>query len=216
MGANFETATMKACSKQELKRKFDELVDRSRIEDGTDPYSGSFGTKTDGLLIRDKTFPGDAEAEDFINEDIDKWGPAIAVKIKVPSAGTQKKIASLQAKINELHQQTGFGSFFRGQGEREVYSEAVKRAKTAKSKFKSCKACGSQVAREHIKDSACPVCHDSGFLLVQADLNRLNTIKAKKEKAGEKIKAYQEQIATLSEQDKSDDYHWFIGALCPS
>ena len=218
MGANFDSVTVKGCSEQDLRKQFSEIVQECQIQDGIDPYSGSFGTKNEGVVVHHKTFSTESDAEEYLHEeaDLDKWGPAIAVKVKVPKAATQKRVETLRKKIRELQLKNGYSGVFEAQGEREIYAAAVERAKSAKSKTTTCKACGSQIAREYIRSHECPVCRNKSFILTKADQNKLDRLRNQQEKACEKVKEMESQIRELIKKDDSTAFVWFIGAMCPS
>jgi Zn finger protein HypA/HybF involved in hydrogenase expression len=216
MGATFQEARVKACSEADLMKEWNEIFDLSRAENGYDNYSGEFATKREGLEITCKHFPDHDRAMDYLADAADKRKPALAVKVKVPTPSVTKKIESIKAKIGELAQVSGAALSTTAVAEQNIYKASVERTQLANAKLKGCKTCGSQIAKEHIKSHRCPVCHDPDFVLVQADRNKLNTIKTMREKAKAKIADHENQILKLAAEDKSTDYYWLIGADCPS
>lgn len=214
MGANLDSQTFKACNQSELHTAFDRLVDESRIHDGIDAYSGTFATKTDGLQIHDTFFHSEKAADEWMEDRLDKWGPAVAVKIKKPSARTAKKLKTLGDKIREIG--SAHSTLAMNQQDRRIYTDAIARAKETKNKTKSCKNCESQIARAHIHTADCPVCDSKDFLLTQADHGKLQSSAKKRAREQEKVAALQAQIDQAMQADEGTDYYWFVAALCPS
>lgn len=83
MGANLQVYTMPDMSTADLRKHWDSMVARARVEDGTDSYSGSIAT-TDGLTVRvyEPVIMSRSEAEDVAEDETRKWGPAVATKYK--------------------------------------------------------------------------------------------------------------------------------------
>ena len=66
-----------------LHDKFKEIVAEAEYEDGHGGYTGTFAEKN-RLEVSDRTFGSVDEAENWINEVNDKWGPAMAVLVCPP------------------------------------------------------------------------------------------------------------------------------------
>jgi hypothetical protein len=84
MGAAFVGFTIRHISgvpltKEEVKKSFDEKQEVCRHENGH-RYSGGIGM-ADGIKFVCRTFPADDEAYDWLEEHLEKWGPAQAVKL---------------------------------------------------------------------------------------------------------------------------------------
>lgn len=84
MGAIFESRTVQACGESELKKAFGEIVQEDEEEYGDDGYTGSFAEAT-GLSIKNKVFEDRKSAENWIADNSEKWGPAVAVQYKTGS-----------------------------------------------------------------------------------------------------------------------------------
>jgi len=101
MGACLNTMTVDGkASKQEITDQFNARCEEDGYECGN-TYSGSFSEFT-GLRITDLAYDLESDAEDYVSEHGEKWGPAVALKHKVydmPKLGTLHQVA-LQA----LHQ----------------------------------------------------------------------------------------------------------------
>lgn len=90
------------------KKEITDAFDRRCEEDGHEcghSYSGSFSEFT-GLVITDKAYDLESDAEDYMSEHGEKWGPAVAIKHKVydmPKLGTlhQKANMKLHEKIRD-------------------------------------------------------------------------------------------------------------------
>lgn len=217
MGSKYIEKTKSACSGEELHSWFDSLISEAQAEFGYNGYSGELNTKAgEGLIVSAKCFPDIESAREHTSDEADKSGPAIAVKVKKLSAGTHKKVASIQKKIDALYKSYPGCFSFRSKEESDVYDKALARSKSAKSKVKGCTVCGSQIARQYIRSINCPICSDNSFLLTQADFKKIATIKKRQQAAQEKEQRYKLDIDTAVKSDKSDNYIWYVGASCPS
>ena len=79
MGACFQTATLSG-SKEKVKADFTKIQEQDRYENGHS-YSGGFGM-AQGLKFEFKEFSNANEAYEWLSEKCDKWGPALAVKLR--------------------------------------------------------------------------------------------------------------------------------------
>lgn len=71
-------------SEAELKEIFEKNQEVDRYENGH-MYSGGIGM-AEGLVIdRGKKFGSPRDAEDWIEENAQKWGPALAVRVEGPN-----------------------------------------------------------------------------------------------------------------------------------
>jgi hypothetical protein len=82
MGASFRTTTFDTTDTQEIKQRYDELVEECIEIYGIDSYNGTFST-TSGIKIINETFTNEECAEEYILERAEKWGDALAVTIKL-------------------------------------------------------------------------------------------------------------------------------------
>ena len=80
MGANFQTIARKDCTKEELRKTYFEYIQRLKREYGHNGYNGTLSTCS-GLQISDQKFPDRHSAEEYLMDNTQKWGDAIAVKL---------------------------------------------------------------------------------------------------------------------------------------
>jgi len=76
-------------------RAFAECVEEARYENGNRGYTGTIAEK-DGFKIRSRTLMTRAQANDFIDKDMDnndKWGPAFAIQIAESKVVGKKEYA---------------------------------------------------------------------------------------------------------------------------
>lgn len=80
MGSHFHEAEFDGkLTKSELVRKYELLVEEERYEYGNGGYSGTFATLS-GIRVLEKTFASRKEASDYVCDNTEKRGPALAVK----------------------------------------------------------------------------------------------------------------------------------------
>ena len=78
MGASFNQIQVPgSCGKVEVETRFGEAQARDRIDNGNS-YSGGIGMAT-GIEFRSQSFPSIQTAQDWLEENAQKWGPALAV-----------------------------------------------------------------------------------------------------------------------------------------
>ena len=83
MGSNFHSAEFDGkLTKSELTREYNLLVAEERYEYGRDPYSGTFATLQGGLRIEESIFDSSSEAMDYVDNNTDKYGSALAVRYR--------------------------------------------------------------------------------------------------------------------------------------
>ena len=82
MGAAYTQAVLPDQSHDELIATWEAIVEQCLYDYGHSCYSGSFAEK-DGLQILSKAFLSTDEAEEYIIEHNDKWGPAMAARVVV-------------------------------------------------------------------------------------------------------------------------------------
>jgi hypothetical protein len=81
MGASYISRRIKETNKEDIKKKFREIVDECLYEYGHDSYNGTFSTMS-GISIVNKTFSDRDSADDYICDHSEKWGDALAVTVK--------------------------------------------------------------------------------------------------------------------------------------
>lgn len=80
MGACFDAAFVNTTDKQAAKERFNDLLEQDRFENGHS-YSGTIGM-CNGVKFTDETFDSPDAAEDWLEENCAKWGPALGVRVK--------------------------------------------------------------------------------------------------------------------------------------
>lgn len=78
MGSSYNQLTIKAATRKEAETKFAMLQDQDRYENGHS-YSGGIGMAR-GLAFASETFATKEAAEEWLVDNAEKWGPAIAVR----------------------------------------------------------------------------------------------------------------------------------------
>ena len=81
MGACSSFITVETTDRSEIKKEFKKYVNECIYEYGHDCYNGTLST-CEGLSITGKTFVDESEARDYILDNTEKWGNALAVTIK--------------------------------------------------------------------------------------------------------------------------------------
>ena len=82
MGSHFTCETFDGkLNSSEFRRQYEARISELLSEYGTDAYNGTL-TTTSGLRIEEKTFDSRQAAEDYVSENTQKWGEALAVKFR--------------------------------------------------------------------------------------------------------------------------------------
>lgn len=76
MGADYLSMTLDSTAKTRVQREFARRA-------GAEPSLAAF-RNTLGVVIRSETFPSIQAAEEYVMQEAERWGPAIAVKVKQP------------------------------------------------------------------------------------------------------------------------------------
>lgn len=215
MGTATKILKHTACEPNVLRTWFMSRCENERAEYGFDPYSGSLGTKlAHGLEIHRTVYATADEAEEALDDRADKYGPALAAKVREPSKAALKKLKTLDTRIARIREATEAGAY-RPKAYEQTHRDALERVQKAKSKTKGCSQCGSAIATSYIKHTACPVCQNPKFVLTSTEQKRIESAAAKQAKGEAQIEKIELEKNTLIQQDKSDDYHWLIVAACP-
>lgn len=95
MGAHFDTVVLEGgISPKEVERKFEKIQKELRWEYGHNGYTGTLA-EADGITIpMEPVFPDKTTAEKWLDENADKWGPALAVKYTNPNGELKWYIAA--------------------------------------------------------------------------------------------------------------------------
>ena len=81
MGACSSFMTVETTDKSKVMKEFKEYVEELVYEYGHNCYNGTFSTCS-GLTVTSKTFTDEKEAREYILDNTEKWGDALAVTIK--------------------------------------------------------------------------------------------------------------------------------------
>ena len=133
---------------QFLRAYHQELVDKSKKQDGDDIYSGGWSAAPVLEILDIRPLPNRNEAIGYADEHAEKFGPSIAV----PYHGTVLRHDEKSKKIFEEIKEAS------AEIERR-HSRTLKEVQSTKSKTKGCPHCGSSINRQYIKFYCdCPVC----------------------------------------------------------
>ena len=200
MGAQFDSATFPACSTEQLKTQFKEHCEELIYQHGHDAYGGHMGKS--GLQITSKVFKDANEAQDWLENNTEKWGSAKAVQVgdftkAFPQTAGDKKLATTFTEL-----------------EREIKNwdaDILKRVKAGKSLQRSCDKCNSKITLSFLKTNDCPVCHNHSFLQTDTDTKKFKSLQVK---FSDVSKKYNE--AKKKHLEKAKPAYWFVGAWCSS
>lgn len=83
MGAEFQSTVLEGgLSKKQVESSFQEIVAQALYDYGHAGYTGTFA-EADGIKFpTEKVFDSNDEARRYVDDNADKWGPALAVKCK--------------------------------------------------------------------------------------------------------------------------------------
>ena len=233
MGAQFNSINFPAMSTTELKKKFADYQEDERIEYGSNPYSGTMANCR-GLDITGTEFKTECLADDWLSENAQKWGAALAVKVGnfLPIFPVSKKDQTLVKNYNDTKESL-----------ENFEINVAKRAKLQKSAKKTCPHCGSSISLKHLEvptnwkaagrmsdfDAAikfsgryyltsmrqvtdCPVCNHN-MLLTETDTKQKKALELKFKDLQVKVNQ------ARTEYDKKvngKQGSWLIGAWCAS
>lgn len=201
MGACFDSVQFSASSNTELQRKFKDHQESMCGEQGQDSYAGHIGI-VNGLSITSQVFKTHTLAEEWLENNTQKWESAKAVKVgdfgKVfPVTMSEKKMndtfSALKEEINNWD------------------SSIIKRVKAGKSAQKGCDKCGSKISIKHISTANCPVCGDHKFLKTETDDKKFAAMRVKLKDMETKI-----SVAKKKYEKNAKETYWLVGAICPS
>lgn len=211
MGACYNSFTIEDITPSELREHVKTVIDDAVIEYGNRSYTGSYSEKSGVEIRSDLTFKSYEEAEDWVLENNDKWGPLTAVHYTVPDEKAYKKeeekLLSIMKK-NEIKYQKANAAY------QEKRLGLEKALQEGKSSFRGCKTCGSKVATSYLTSTDCPVCSNS--LLSTTDLNRIESLLKKRTEAHEAFEKsrYISRILGEMEIKSSGVKRWLVGGWC--
>jgi Zn-finger domain-containing protein len=184
MGCEFNSESFNAKSINEAVIKAGRIIENSRSDHGCS-YSGRLGMK-DSVTFKGH-FKTIDEAIDFIMENNYKWSDyAYLVSCGAKAPKNDKESSVLVETEEEI---------------RKFGANVATRIREQKSEYKSCSDCGSKIRTKFISTSNCPVCNKS--FMTETDVKRLNTLKAKAQKAKEVLAS-------------KEDYLFLVGGNCAS
>lgn len=82
MGACFQTVSFKTSDGNDAVERCHEYINRCKYDYGHAGYTGTFAECT-GAIMTDKVFGSTSDAMDWLDENTNKWGPAVGVTIKL-------------------------------------------------------------------------------------------------------------------------------------
>lgn len=203
MGANFDSHKFKACSTEELQKKFRILQEDMYHESGNDTYAGHLGI-VPGLTILDKVFKGPNIAEDWLSNNTEKWENALAVKV-----GDFSNIFPKTEADKKLQKDYELATLSINNWAEEI----IKRVKAGKSLQKTCTSCQSKIAVKYIKHVNCPVCQHQKFLITPTDEKKKETLVNKHKELEKKLT---DSKRKFEEKNKENKAYWIVGAWCAS
>jgi len=196
MGGSFDCYTSKAKTFKQVAEEFNSIAESDRHENGH-MYSGGMGMK-EGVENKHRTFNSVREAEDWICDNNEKWGPAYAVEAVSgeETPASTKKREKLAKISHELWQKSV-------RLENELNDAFAKR----KSAFCGCSNCKSKINMSFARGAKCPACGES--LLSTTDKKRIR-------KAKEKHATAQKAVNDFKPTLKKKTTAWVVGGWCSS
>jgi len=175
---------------------YDEDVDKKSVQGEWDTVArcvgrgeGCSGLGRNIRWIEDSMCGSREEAEELIRKLDCGWYDQLAVRFREPSEPT-KEMLNLRSRISEA---------------RAKYNAADSKFhfQDAKAELIGCKACGSRLARAHLKSNYCPLC--------RADLRPESTKQAIQRQA-DKIKELEEKLAAAEKKAamKNGKIKWLV------
>jgi len=212
MGASFHSRVYPGhLNSGQLQGRVMQDVQDDAIRDGVE-YPGTWGQKASGVRILDAIFTNENEAYDFLaTEYPDKWDDHVyAVQVStdktidadVLTYPRQKALDDARAAC----QQDSIQAF---------NDKIIERIRTAKSRFKLCRQCGSSIARQQVRKAQCPVCDDDHFIHSNTDLVTLKRKKAQYQKKLKRVTSLAIDRQNWMER-KSKHLTWVVGGWCSS
>ena len=84
MGGIYLDTKLKDQPAKDVTAKWRQIHDQAQYNDGHGGYSGSFAEKPT-IAFPPQEFATDADAEEWVCDNNDKWGPVDAVKVREPA-----------------------------------------------------------------------------------------------------------------------------------
>jgi hypothetical protein len=200
MGAEFCQRTFDgSLTHDQLRQEFQDTV----AEMGHDRGHGYSGTwvEASGLKITSQSFPTIDQASDYLQDKAEKWGPVMAVKARIPQEGkgfpqTKADHALVEKKTSLTRELMGYPAAI------------ITRSRQAKSKTVGCKHCSSQISRQHLRGTDCPVCRQN-LLVTATDQKKIDSLKSQLADLTTKMAARELEL-----MNKTSNTVWVLGAWC--
>jgi hypothetical protein len=224
VGANLDTRTYSdKLGQRGIADQWAIDVENSRYQDGIS-YSGQIGMLGPNISKwYDHNFKSEAEAENWLSENQDKWDPAIAVSF-TQQVRTKEYVAKYDAGRKKLEAEL----------DKQIvkFTDIVKRFAdkfvTIKAQYCTCKKCGSKLNHDYLKPSiptnfllkfkwdvskytgvACPVCHEPMY--AEVAYSRIKGAYKKVQKALDDYNNFEvEPMVNNAEKG------WVVGGWCSS
>jgi Zn finger protein HypA/HybF involved in hydrogenase expression len=171
MGGQYNSFSSEAKNFKLLGMEFRNAQSEDEYENGHS-YSGGWGQK-EGLRDTGKVFNSRDEAEEWIQDNNEKWGPADAVKFRANGKETPTSEKAKKKLYDAVDKAV--------KNFRALEDKFANEIRTAKSAFRACRDCKSKVNKNYIQGGHCPVCRSKMYSPTQA--KRLDVLMKKIEEA---------------------------------
>lgn len=211
MGAIFLSHNFGSIEKDDLKGAISNLMEHLRYEKGNSYDAGHLGNNS-YRIFDERVFNSPDELINYVEDHSGKGASIVAPyrlsKLDDESPKT-KRLKSRNLELIKTIDQCN-------SDHHSYYKDLVQRAKTAKSKTRGCKACGSMIATQHITMVICPVCNNKDFIITATDRKKLESIKAKKDKAENELSKNRLHLEDdLRKRSKlTSQIGWIIAGWC--
>lgn len=217
MGSNFIARTHPDCNKETLKKWVRDASEEDAFAHGNE-YSG-YWNMCRGLVIEDKIFNSFEEAEEYLQENTQKWENLLAVRAKTPATLPNRATlnASAQAQFNHHTAKIAAIKKSLSQTQSTIFNfdlEIVNKWRRGKSKFKTCPACESFLRVAYLTRHRCPVCNQ--------EFPRTATEQAAFETAKNKVAALEAQLVQAEKSARKavgvpeTEVVWVVAGWCAS
>ena len=201
MGGCYSERVFADMSEADLRKRVDEAIRQAQHESGHGGYSGTWAEKHEGVRILSTRYDTRDEAEAYVTDHADKWGPILAVRVRDPKGVKEtKEIEKLRVQARDARNKVF-----------QYPTERIAALRAVKSKTRGCPNCGSAIATAHIRTINCPGCGSDSFGMTDSERAKLTALKDKADKLEAALSA-----AVKANLQKSDAWVWYCGAWCSS
>lgn len=197
MGAVYTTKSFPASASKQLQKDFSDYQESCTNKYGSDTYSGHMGLAR-GLVISNKEFKDKSSAIDWLENNVQKWESAKAVKVGDFSKSFPKTIAEKNLLIKYEEVKSRLSNWD---------TTILSRTKKGKSLLKGCDKCGSKIALKFLQTNNCPVCGNSNYLETDTDKKQKATLSKSFKDLHTKIE--------LAKSKNKNAACWMVGACVP-